>query len=891
MTSTTPTNTNKKPHQQPQHQYYPYTIISGNIINETTTTGSTSMMVSSNPQEDDHVVIPPLGSSSNTGSPSTAVDEYVEHDEDDNDEYESSQLLSLLPRSSSLSPSSRQNQQSAAGVFRTVPSSSSSSSSTTTVLWRIFSYFYLRCCQPFIRSVRYCCCCCTLSSPSSSLRRNTGSNSACTMQCVATAVLWGTITALLFAIVWYSYELFNHGTDPHLIAWFSAGAFVLLGFPVSMYGIISHLTNYNAPHIQVYIVRILWMVPIYSVESWLAMRFHKQAVFIETARDVYESFVLYCFLQFLIQVLGGEQALILMLKDKSPTRGVHMCYGLDKVLGLKPWLMGQPIRRSIYVPKSSTGTSSREFDANMGIKGARSTTTDATIVGDDEVTDDHHSDPNHLQPHRASVVERVTAALSPAPRPHPRFIQLVQQQQHLSPTNVAITTTTLPGIAPTTLSTIPSSSNSPYYRVYWTSPFFIQCKFGVLQYVLIKLFCAIAVLILEYYGWYNEGQFHFDAGYLYICILTNVSQCYALYCLIFFYFATKNELSPIRPVGKFLSVKALVFFTWWQSVLISVLYQMDMIPNYKASNTDKKWDSEDVAKGIQDYCICIEMFVAAIVHSFVFPHSEYSVAAVRAREHAMGGQGHDDQYPYNRTLDESGRVVYYNTKKRLGRRAGRQQQQHRFNVHHDLPSSPFHDKVNSSILAASNNRDPDLELVPMSIDDKQGIANNLDHHSHDTHSDDNSYGTWGSKESNHFNNQCCPIRPPPLYTLEDGVNDNLDNAMKNNNNVPSSIIAPTIKPNSTVDIIEGKPGLLRAFIDTAIPRDLRDNTVNMLLQRGEYTSSQKTTLLHHAATSDQYDLFAKNNHKRHQQHQNKQRSGSTRQKFNDIHTCTSDSQS
>ena len=108
------------------------------------------------------------------------------------------------------------------------------------------------------------------------------------MQCVATAVLWGTITALLFAIVWYSYELFNHGTDPHLIAWFSAGAFVLLGFPVSMYGIISHLTNYNAPHIQVYIVRILWMVPIYSVESWLAMRFHKQAVFIETARDVYE---------------------------------------------------------------------------------------------------------------------------------------------------------------------------------------------------------------------------------------------------------------------------------------------------------------------------------------------------------------------------------------------------------------------------------------------------------------------------------------------------------------------------------------------------------------------------------------------------------------------------
>jgi hypothetical protein len=45
--------------------------------------------------------------------------------------------------------------------------------------------------------------------------------------------------------------------------------------------------------------------------------------------------VLYSFLRFLIQVLGGEEALILMLKDKSPTRGVHM-WGLHTYCGLKP---------------------------------------------------------------------------------------------------------------------------------------------------------------------------------------------------------------------------------------------------------------------------------------------------------------------------------------------------------------------------------------------------------------------------------------------------------------------------------------------------------------------------------------------------------------------------
>jgi Organic solute transporter Ostalpha len=83
---------------------------------------------------------------------------------------------------------------------------------------------------------------------------------------MARLVFWGTILALLAAIIWFSHELANHGTDPHLIAWFSAGAFVLLGFPISMWGIFSHLANYNQPHVQIYVVRILWMVPIYSVE-------------------------------------------------------------------------------------------------------------------------------------------------------------------------------------------------------------------------------------------------------------------------------------------------------------------------------------------------------------------------------------------------------------------------------------------------------------------------------------------------------------------------------------------------------------------------------------------------------------------------------------------------
>merc|ERR1712099_157924 len=50
-----------------------------------------------------------------------------------------------------------------------------------------------------------------------------------------------------------------------------------------------------------------------------------------------------------------------------------------------------------------------------------------------------------------------------------------------------------------------------------------------------------------------------------------------------------------------------------------MLHQMALIPSYESGD----WTSEEVAKGLQAYLICIEMFIAAILHIFVFPHSDY----------------------------------------------------------------------------------------------------------------------------------------------------------------------------------------------------------------------------------------------------------------------------
>ena len=144
----------------------------------------------------------------------------------------------------------------------------------------------------------------------------------------------------------------------------------------------------------------------------------------------------------------------------------------------------------------------------------------------------------------------------------------------------------------------------------------------MLQYVLLKIVLTIVSFVLESMGLFGEGEFTPSRGWVYISGITNLSQMWAMYCLVRFYTVCAGDLKRVRPIGKLLAVKSVVFFTYSQSCVIMALVWFDFLPQ-AIEEGGEHWSTEDVGRGLQDYLICIEMLVAAIVFSHVFSHHDY----------------------------------------------------------------------------------------------------------------------------------------------------------------------------------------------------------------------------------------------------------------------------
>lgn len=302
---------------------------------------------------------------------------------------------------------------------------------------------------------------------------------------IITAILALSLIGLVFVLIPYNAVHAAKNDQYNEMLYWTAGAFVLIAVPVSVHGIIQHLVNYYMPQVQKYVIRILFMVPIFSIQAWFSLCFHSAAGYIRAFRELYEAFVLASFVYYIIELLGGEEQLALKLRTKDAKHGRHGF--LLRWCG--EWQMGRP--------------------------------------------------------------------------------------------------------------------------------FMINCKYGVLQYVLVKIIATIVVIVLRSLGKFDTGAWGWDSAYTYIAVIMNFSIGYALYCLVKLYYATKDDLKEWNPVWKFLCIKGIIFFTFWQGFLIEVLHSFGVIQDVG------NWDSEHVVDGLQDFLISFEMVFFAIAHRYAFPHTDY----------------------------------------------------------------------------------------------------------------------------------------------------------------------------------------------------------------------------------------------------------------------------
>lgn len=101
-------------------------------------------------------------------------------------------------------------------------------------------------------------------------------------------------------------------------AWVIAGIFALIGVLIALYNISKHTYHYSTPDQQLHIIRILIIVPLYSIISWISIRFHEESTYFEVFRDIYEAFVIYCFLTLILGYVGGEANCLSLISLKPP---------------------------------------------------------------------------------------------------------------------------------------------------------------------------------------------------------------------------------------------------------------------------------------------------------------------------------------------------------------------------------------------------------------------------------------------------------------------------------------------------------------------------------------------------------------------------------------------
>lgn len=182
---------------------------------------------------------------------------------------------------------------------------------------------------------------------------------------------------------------------------------------------------------------------------------------------------------------------------------------------------------------------------------------------------------------------------------------------------------------------LPGAACCGVHRSWELGPDFVsKFKYGIVQYMAVKVATSVIGAVAAASTEGGETAFR-DHSYLYLVLVLVVtfSQGWAMYCLIAFYTVAHDLLAGRKLLLKFAALKGVIFFTWWQGVLL------DYFGRFAHCKQNPHMclgfsDTQAFQASAQDVLICFEMLCFALIHLFAYPWEGY------AREGAAGdGRG------------------------------------------------------------------------------------------------------------------------------------------------------------------------------------------------------------------------------------------------------------
>lgn len=149
--------------------------------------------------------------------------------------------------------------------------------------------------------------------------------------------------------------------------------------------------------------------------------------------------------------------------------------------------------------------------------------------------------------------------------------------------------------------------------------------------VFVYVFATPLVLLLYFVSWLAKQSESLDPivndimhAHQMAMLIKSLACAWAMYNLAVLYHMAQDELDQIDPLLKFLSIKGIVFFTFWQGLVIFWLGNWGVFPD----NPDveiggpRKWSREEISSGLKNFLLCIEMLLFSEMHRRAYPVAE-----------------------------------------------------------------------------------------------------------------------------------------------------------------------------------------------------------------------------------------------------------------------------